>query len=258
LTTELVKRRQVGEVCVLTLNRPAVRNALSFQLFRQLRGHVDDIGRHVDTVGSVIVNGAGSCFSAGNDMKDTEFWGDPALEELECGTIDAIEALPQPVIASVHGYCLTGALELVLACDLLVVAESAHVADTHARWGMLPMWGMSQRLPRRVGIVTAREMMFTGRPVLGPECVRIGLANSCVPDDELEQATIDLAEECLQNSWWSLRNAKRLLRASADYGLADGLDAERRGQHTSPDFRERMRGFLERPRRTAGERSPKD
>ncbi|GIS18941.1 MAG: hypothetical protein CM15mP120_08570 [Pseudomonadota bacterium] len=85
--------------------------------------------------------------------------------------MDAIERLPQPVIAAVQGHCYTGALELAIACDLLVAADTAKFSDTHGKWGMSPTWGMSQRLPRRVGLLAAKEMMFSGRVIGGEEAV---------------------------------------------------------------------------------------
>ena len=87
--------------------------------------------------------------------------------------------------AEVKSWGYTGALELVLACDLLVAAESARFADTHGRWGMTPTWGMSQRLPRRIGPVRAKQMMFSGTPITAAEAVVLGLANSCVADGDL-------------------------------------------------------------------------
>ena len=108
-------------------------------------------------------------------------------------TLDAIEQLPQPVIAAVQGHCYTGSLELALACDLMVAAENAKFADTHGKWGMSPTWGMSQRLPRRIGLLAAKEMMFSGRIVSGTEAAAIGLANRCVPDDRLLDTAIEMA-----------------------------------------------------------------
>src|SRR6185295_17326476 len=95
--------------------------------------------------------------------------------------------------AAVHGHCYTGALELALGADLIVAAESARFADTHGKWGMAPTWGMSQRLPRRIGEARAKGMMLTGRVVSGQEAVAIGLAHACFPDQAFEAELLALA-----------------------------------------------------------------
>jgi enoyl-CoA hydratase/carnithine racemase len=245
-------------VATLLLNRPKVHNALSPSTFVELRRHLESLAEEVETVGCVIIRGAGSSFSAGNDLKAIERGEQAPSPTYQSETIGAIDTLPQPVLASVRGYCLTGALELVLACDLLVVSETAQFADTHAKWGMAPDSGMSQRLPRRVGGPVAREMMFAGRTLAGAECVTLGLANYCVPDSELEQATWDLAQRCLGNSWWSLRTSKRLLRASEELPLSKGLELERQGIHLAPDASHRIAAFSKGRRDVTPPRSPSD
>ena len=162
----------------------------------------------------------------------------------QADTLQAIEDLPQPVIASVQGHCYTGGLELALACDLLIAAESARFADTHGRWGMTPTWGMTQRLPRRIGPLRAKELMLSGRTVDGKEAAAIGLANRCVPDAELESATLELAKQIVANSWHTLRADKKLVNQGQDFGLEQGLAYERReSPGASPDAAQRVAGF---------------
>jgi enoyl-CoA hydratase len=240
----LVLRSDADGIATLTLNRPEALNALSPALFIELRAHLDAIGAKTETVGVVVLRGEGRAFSAGNDIKAIQAGERAPSPTFQAETLEAIEALPQPVIASVHGYCYTGALELVLACDLLVAAESARFADTHGRWGMTPTWGMSQRLPRRIGPLRAKELMLTGRTVTGEEAVTLGLANACVPDDELATATELLAKSIAQNSWHTLRADKRLVNEGQQYTLAEGLAFERKtSPGRSPDMEERLRGF---------------
>ena len=160
---QLVTRVDDSGVAVLTLNRPETLNALSPNLFNELRAHIDDIAAATDTVGCVILRGEGRSFSAGNDLKAIQAGEKPPSPHFQAETLDAIERLPQPVIAAVQGHCYTGALELAIACDLLVAADTAKFSDTHGKWGMSPTWGMSQRLPRRVGLLAAKEMMFSGQ-----------------------------------------------------------------------------------------------
>ena len=241
---ELVLRRDDGGIAILTLNRPDVLNALSPALFVGLRAHVDRIGQQTDEVGCVILRGEGRSFCAGNDMQAISDGERAPSPHFQAETLEAIEALPQPVIASVHGHCYTGALELALACDLLVAAESARFADTHGKWAMSPLWGMSQRLPRRIGPLRAKELMFTGRVVKGPEAAELGLVNFCVPDDELEPRTLELAKQVVDNSWFTLRADKMLVNEGQHHTLAEGLRFEReRSPGAGPDMLERVRSF---------------
>ncbi len=244
MSAGLVLREDSAGVTVLTLNRPETLNALSPSLFVELRAHIDVIAGQVDTVGCVVLRGAGRSCSAGNDIKAIQAGDRAPTPHFQAETLEAIEALPQPVIASVHGHCYTGALELVLACDLCLCAESARFADTHGRWSMTPTWGMSQRLPRRIGPLKAKEMMLTGRVVMGVEAAAIGLVNACVVEDQLEAATQELAKTVALNSWHTIRADKRLVNEGQRYTLAEGLAFERRtSPGAGPDMAERLRAF---------------
>ena len=242
--SDLVLRADADGVATLTLNRPEALNALSPNLFVELRAHIDAIAAQTETVGCVVLRGAGRSFSAGNDIRAIQAGERAPSAHFQAETLEAIEALPQPVIASVQGHCLTGALELVLACDLCVAADSARFADTHGRWGMTPTWGMSQRLWRRIGLLNARQMMFTGKPVTGAQALTLGLVNACVADAELEQATAELAASIVANSWHTLRADKRLVNEGQQYTLAEGLAFERKtSPGAGPDMAERLKAF---------------
>src|SRR5262245_57166420 len=136
----LVLREDLNGLAILTLNRPQALNALSPGLFVELRTHVDAIASQTDSVGCVILCGKGRSFSAGNDLKAIQAGEVAPSRHFQAETLDAIERLPQPVIAAVQGHCYTGSLELALACDLMIAAESAKFADTHGKWGMSPTW----------------------------------------------------------------------------------------------------------------------
>jgi enoyl-CoA hydratase len=143
-------------------------------------------------------------------------------------------------VAVVHGHCVTGGLELALAADLILAAESARFADTHARFGLAATWGLTQRLPRRIGPYRAREMMFTGRVFGGREAAEIGLASRCVPDADLESATAELVESITRGSWFSHREHKQALLRTDGMALSAGLaDESFRTQRVAPDFAER-------------------
>jgi enoyl-CoA hydratase/carnithine racemase len=192
----------------------------------------------------VVLRGAGRSFSAGNDLNAIRAGERAPSAHFQAETLDAIEALPQPVIASVQGHCYSGALELVLACDLLVVAESAKLADTHGKWGMTPTWGMSQRLPRRIGALRAQELMWSGRTLSGRDAAELGLANFAVPDAELEARTLALARQIAANSWFTLRTEKELVRGGAALGPREALAYERANSPgAGPDMTERLKSF---------------
>ncbi len=241
---ELVLREDAGGVAYLTLNRPEQLNALSPSLFVELRKHIEHIASTPDITGCVIVRGAGRSFSAGNDIKAIQSGDRAPSAHFQAETIDALQTLPQPVIAAVKGHCYTGALELALGCDFIVAGESARFADTHGKWSMTPTWGMSQRLPRRIGAARAKQMMFTGTPVSGAEAVSLGLANVCVPDDELDATVAAMAATIVANSWHTLRADKSLVNEGQAYALREGLAYERRtSPGAGPDMAERLKSF---------------
>src|SRR5580658_4157517 len=147
-------------LATLSLNKPEKLNSLDTEVFKQLLSHVERIEASTATIGCVVLRGNGRSFSAGHDLSAIGAVENPWEHAFQSSVIEKLANLPQPVISAVHGHCYTGALELALAGDIIFAAESAKFADTHAKWALTPVWGLSQRLPRRVGIAKAREMMF--------------------------------------------------------------------------------------------------
>lgn len=244
--SDLVLREDRGGVATLTLNRPEKLNALGIALFEALADHVTQLGRDEEQVGVVVLRGAGRCFSAGHDLRDADACRKPH-PNFQANVIEALANLPQPVVVAVHGYCYTGALELALAGDIIFASRNARFADTHARWGFTPVWGLSQRLPRRVGAAKAAEMMFTCRDVGGEEAVSMGLANICVPDGRFEQELDAFCALIAQNSWFSHRANKALMRDTDGQPLSFGLAHEtHRGRGRSPDSAQRLEAFAGR------------
>ena len=245
--SKTVLRSDDDGVTTLTLNRPEALNALSPALFVELRQHIDALAEQTEEIGVVILRGAGRSFSAGNDLKAIQAGEVAPTPHFQAETLESIERLPQPVICSVRGHCYTGSLELALACDLLVCSDTAKFADTHGKWSMTPTWGMSQRLPRRIGPLKAKELMFTGRVVSGQEAAELGLANFCVSDDQLDLETEKLARAMAENSWHTLRADKMLVRGGLDRTLQDGLTFERENSPgRGPDMEERLKNFGKR------------
>ena len=241
MSEPLVTREDEGGIATLTLNRPDALNALSPTLFVELREHVDAIAAAPDEIGCVILCGKGRSFSAGNDLKAIQSGERAPSRHFQAETLDAIENMPQVVIAAVQGHCYTGSLELALACDLMIAAESARFADTHGKWSMTPTWGMTQRLPRRIGPIQAKQMMFSGAVYSGHDATAIGLANEVVDDDRLMSRTRELAKQIVANSWHTLRADKSLVNAGMQRGYQEGLLYERENSPgAGPDMAERL------------------
>jgi len=239
MTEQLVVRtdRTVDEgagLATLTLNRPDKLNALSPSMFAELRAHLDAIAVD-ESVGCVVLTGAGRAFCAGHDLASIASGEKAPSKHFEPETVDALEALPQPTIARIHGHCYTGGLELALGCDILIAGESAKLGDTHGQWGLVPVWGMSVRLPERIGRSAAKELMFTSRRIGGTEAAAINLVDRCVPDDDLDAAVDALALEILANSRGTNRIVKHLIDDQAQRARTDALLHERSLPHGVPD-----------------------
>ena len=205
----------------ITLNRPDKLNALSVATFEQLNDCLDRLAN--EEVACLIVTGAGRSFCAGHDLDGLANGEEAgAAERFENGVVERLATLPYPVVASVRGHCYTGGLELVLAADIIIAAEDARFADTHAKFDLVPIWGLTQRLPRRVGVAKAKEIMFASRVYSGEQAVAMGLANFCVPEPELDQAVESFCADILKNSARSNRAVKKLIQDTDGLNLAAG------------------------------------
>jgi enoyl-CoA hydratase len=242
----LVLRENKGGAAILTLNRPEKLNALSKEVFEALEVHLDAIGREAKTVGVVILRGAGANFSAGYDMDEIlEHVRAHAKPHFHSEVIQKLANLPQPVITAVQGHCSTGALELALAADLIVAAESACFADVYARWGLTPVWGLSLRLPHRIGTAKASEMMFSCRTYSGRQAEAMHLANFCFADEEFEAGLDALSADILRNSWYANQVNKRALIEIDGLSLQDAHSLELfKNEGLAPDAARRVTEFF--------------
>lgn len=244
-----VQYRVEKQTAWVTINRPEAMNALTPDLLREIKAAVDKAGLD-ESVGVIVLTGAGKAFSAGVDIKALgirDLTGGsvgPVLDDPARELTEALRTVPKAVIAFVNGYCFTGALELVLACDLVVASDKARFGDTHVRWGLRPTWGMSQRLPRTVGFLKAKELTFTARTITAEEAESIGLVNFVAPADEAEQAVQQLADDILANSREAVAACKKLYNEGWNKSLADGLQYEYDSEFTINDTMDRLREFL--------------
>ena len=228
----------------LTLNRPDKLNSLNVEMFAQLRQHVADLAEG-EGVGCVVLQGAGKCFSAGHDLGDIAQGEHPPSKGWHSETLRMLEKLPIPVVAAVHGHCYTGALEVALAADFIIASETARFGDTHAKFALTPVWGMSVRLPRRVGGATAKRLMFTADMFDAQEAVRIGLAEYSVPQANFDSEIAALATRIASQSHFSHAANKRLLDRADGAGLDEALVREwMDGEGRGPDMEDRIAAFM--------------
>jgi enoyl-CoA hydratase len=192
----LVEVEKDGAVAVLTLNRPEAMNALS----RALRGELAAAVKAVDAddqIRAIVLTGAGErAFTAGVDLKELAVADLKASQgQLEDDPVEAMAACRKPIIGAINGVAVTGGFELALACDILIASTNARFADTHIRVGILPGWGLSQRLSRLIGISRAKELSLTGNYIDAATALAWGLVNRVTAPEELMLAAKKLAQD---------------------------------------------------------------
>jgi enoyl-CoA hydratase/carnithine racemase len=218
-----VDRRDDG-VAVVRLDNPKV-NALSAALLGELKAAALDLT--ADPPGAVVVTGGERIFAAGADI--TEFGGPERAREVAAnfrGALDALAAVPRPVIAAIAGYALGGGCELALACDLRVASERAKLGQPEILLGIIPGGGGTQRLARLVGPARAKDLVLTGRQVDADEALRIGLVDRVVPHEEVNDRALELAADLARGPVVALGLAKQAVDQGLDGTLAAGLDLE--------------------------------
>lgn len=250
----LVKIEVADGVAVVTLNRPEAMNALSRALRAELAQAMGEMDARAD-VRAVVLTGAGTrAFSAGLDLK--ELGADPAAMDDATGTTAdanpcrAVEQCRKPVIGAINGVAITGGFELALACDVLLASENARFADTHARVGIMPGWGLSQKLSRLIGIARAKELSFTGNFLDAATAERWGLVNRVLPAGELLPAARRLAADMASIDPDFLAAYKALIDDgfALPFGEALALETERSrsaNRRVSPQEVERRRAAVQ-------------
>lgn len=237
-----VLREDKGGLCTLTLNRPEKLNALDTATFAALDAHCAALERETASIGCVVLKGSGRAFCAGADIGGIgQGFTDSRFKP---GVVARLAGLPQPVVAAIHGPCLTGGLELALAADVIIAARSARFADTHGKWGLVGAWGMTQRLPRRIGASQAKRMMFSAQPICAEVAAQLRLVDILVDDDQFEAAVDEFAAQILANSWHTNFETKKLLAATEGMALPAGLAWEFENYPGfAPDHAERLARF---------------
>ncbi|MBM3942940.1 MAG: enoyl-CoA hydratase/isomerase family protein [SAR202 cluster bacterium] len=249
-----IKLEQGSGVATLRLNRPGALNALSPALLQEVSQALTAVAAD-ETVKALVVRGEGRSFCAGADLLFfEEAFNQPDrlahYLKLLNGCMFQMEELPVPVIAVVHGYALAGGLELALACDMALAAEDARLGDQHANFGLMPGGGSTQRLPRRIGMQRAMELLTTGRWLLGSEAAAWGLVLRAVPAAELDAELEKLLAPLRSKSRAGLGWIKSVARRGQDLALRDGIALESLAfvQYvaTSPHPKEGIQAFKEK------------
>lgn len=228
MTDVLVEKR--GGAAWVTLNRPAVRNALSLDVNTRLQEIVVELEPDPE-VHAVVITGAGDqAFCAGADLKERR--GVPASETgpyitAISGAINSWGELRKPTIAAMNGSAYGGGLELALACDFRILVEGAEVGLTEVRLGIMPGAGGTQRLPRIIGESRAKEMILLGRRIPAARAFEIGLVNQVVARAELGRAVEALLAELAGCAPVSVQQAKSAIERGHGRSLDEGLELER-------------------------------
>jgi enoyl-CoA hydratase len=256
----LVTIERDGAVAVVTLNRPEAMNALSRALRAELAQAMLDVDSD-DTIRAVVLTGAGArAFTAGLDLKELgqDGLGAANAGEPESNPVKAIEQCRKTVVGAINGVAITGGFEVALACDILIASENARFADTHARVGILPGWGLSQKLSRMIGISRAKELSFTGNFLDAQTACQWGLVNRVVTADELLPAAKALAADIAGIDPAMIQAYKALIDEGYAQSFDEGLATEHRvssarnSQVSGGEVEERRRAVMERGRSQAG------
>jgi enoyl-CoA hydratase/carnithine racemase len=258
--TDLILSERRGGVLLLTLNQPERRNPISdHDMIDALLGAVGAADEDI-AVRVVILTGAGSAFSSGGDVKKMALGGGGVRAEQPAQTRRnykygiqrlplAFQALDVPVIAAVNGAAVGAGCDLACMCDIRVAGESARFAESFVKLGIIPGDGGAWLLPRIIGFSKACELALTGEMIDAAEALKIGLVSRVVPDADLIDAAMTVAEKIAANPPHAVRMTKRLLRQGQDTTLANILDMSAAMQalaHSTADHDEAVKAFIDR------------
>ncbi len=248
-----------GAVARITINRPDKLNALNARVVRELSDAftaLQNAAEGEEPTRCAILTGAGKAFVAGADISEMASLSSVAARKLAeaghlLGTI--IESAPFPVIAAVNGFALGGGCELALACDFIFAADTAKFGQPEVNLGVIPGFGGTQRLPRRIGIAKARELIYTGDMITAAEALSLGLANAVFPAADLLTKCEETAAKIATKGPLAVAAAKRaiLLGTEVSLGAANQLEAEAFGVlFGSEDQKTGMTAFLQKAKAT--------
>jgi enoyl-CoA hydratase/carnithine racemase len=261
MSYEHILLRRADGIGVLTLNRPEKLNAFAGTMRQEIGDALEELERD-PAVRVIVITGAGRAFCAGADvgylaeLVDRRDVGAlAALVEAGRRVVTTIRNSRKPVVGSINGVAAGGGANLALACDLRIASDQARLGQTFNRIGLHPDWGGTYFLPRLVGPAKALELVWLAEVIDAEECLRLGLFNRVVPHRELEQRTLELAQELAAKPALAIATAKRAIYRSLDHTLPEMLDDELEAQlrcFESGDAALGIRAFLEKRRPAFG------
>ncbi|HVP71530.1 MAG TPA: enoyl-CoA hydratase-related protein, partial [Gemmatimonadaceae bacterium] len=218
----VVEFERRGAIALVTLNRPEARNAISPEVSQTMAGILDEVESD-PALRTVVLTGEGEVFSAGADLKVVAQGRANDIARGKGGFAGIVNRdFPKPIIAAVQGPALAGGFEIVLACDLVVAADTARFGIPEAKRGLMAAAGGLIRLPKRVPLAIALELAMTGDPIDAQRALELGLVNHVVPADRVVAEATELAERIGENSPIAVRNSRRLVREAAELSEEEG------------------------------------
>ena len=248
-----------GPITTLTFNRPEKHNSFDREMLLELDDALVASSAREETR-VVVLRGSRKAFSTGADLNEYRGYDPFQVRRSNLETwmrvFSRIEALDEPVVAAVEGFCIAGGTELTLACDLVVAAETATFGLVEARVGVIPGAGAAVRLPRWIGRAAAKELLMTGDTLSAQDALRLGLVNRCVPAERFEEELSKLTGTLAQRSPLALAAVKRAVNVGSEMDIEKGMTyvlQEFSLLFASNDQKEGMTAFLEkRPARFTG------
>jgi len=254
----MISVEKADRIAVVTMNRPEAMNALSRALRAALHDAIVDVARDPD-ISVVVLTGAGRAFTAGLDLKelgtDTKGLGAANADSSAENPVLAILECPKPIIGAINGVAITGGFEVALACDVLIASTNARFADTHARVGIMPGWGLSQRLSRLIGVYRAKELSLTGNFLDAATACDWGLVNRVVAPEELMPTAMKLAADMASIPAETLATYKAIIDEGYALSFGDALAHEIKrssalNRQVTPDMVEARRAGIQARGRT--------
>ena len=248
---EFVRLEKKEKIRILTISRESVLNALNRQVLEEISEAVGLL-ENDDEAEVLIITGTGRAFVAGADIKtQSDFNEEEAGEWGRYGSsiFRRIELLEFPTIAAVNGYALGGGCELAMSCDIIIADEKAKFGQPEVKLGVIPGFSGTQRLPRRVGVSKAKELLYTGEMINAQEALRIGLANRVAPHGHVMDDALELAETIMKNAPLALKYAKIAVDEGIETDIDSAIEIENkffRKTFDTEDQKEGMRAFIEK------------
>ena len=253
---DIIYTKEEG-IATITLNRPDTRNAFSPAMMESIYNAVEDAAKD-NTVRVLIITGTGSAFSSGADVKAMAERFDQSGGEERLGEPEMVRrvSLPillqkfgKPVVAAINGVAVGGGLDLACACDIRIASDKARFAEVFIRRGVIPAMGGTYFLPRLVGIDRACQLIWTGDMIDAKEAEHIGLVTMVVPHEELESATLELAEKLAKGPPLAIQKAKHNIYQGLGMNLESALEhaaADMKELQKTEDHKEGARAFVEK------------